>query len=77
MNIQLTFDSDSVSVRFPAVATAPTPISLIEPSVNTVHAGQNLKGILKTIFKRLTQQKNRKLVHNVKNIEKDSIRQYT
>ena len=32
-NIELNFGSDAAFVRFLVVATAPTPISLLEPSV--------------------------------------------
>ena len=33
VNIELNFGSDANSVRLPVVAAAPTPISLLEPSV--------------------------------------------
>ena len=33
VNMELNFGSDAVSVRFPVEATAPTPTSLLEPSV--------------------------------------------
>ena len=33
VNIELNFGSDANSVRLPVVAAAPTPISLLEPSM--------------------------------------------
>ena len=34
VNIELNFGSDADYVRFPVVAAAPTPISLLEPSLH-------------------------------------------